>query len=121
MRVVPHAAAALVGGMVGLAAVAVHRTSVLGLPVGLVLGVLTTFAVAWSLRLVPELRRLPLAFAGGWLVPFLAAVTGRREGDFAVGSDTVGYALVGTAFALVAVAVIWSFSAQDSSSRRPRT
>jgi hypothetical protein len=44
------------------------------------------------------LPRAGTLFAVGWLVPFLIAVAGRGEGDYAVSADLRGWLLVGLGF-----------------------
>lgn len=105
--------AALVGAAVSVAAVTVHRTLVLGLPVGLVLASGATITVGWSLRLARPV--LATAYAAGWLVPVGLVVSGRPEGDFAVANDLYGYLLMGLALGVVVMGVT-SFARRDSSS-----
>ncbi|HET6626360.1 MAG TPA: hypothetical protein VFG63_08215, partial [Nocardioidaceae bacterium] len=92
MRFVPHGVAVLVGAAVSVASVAVHRSVVLGFPLGLLLALLTTFATAWAMR--DMLPALATSYAAGWLVPFGFVLSGRAEGDYAVASDLRGYGLV---------------------------
>lgn len=105
MRILPHAGAALLGAAVALASVAVHRTAVLHLPLGLLLAIATTFLVAWTLRPSATRSRLASSYSLGWLVLFGVVVLGRPEGDYALAGDLDGYALMGAGFLLVVVAV----------------
>ena len=98
------AGALLLGALVGVAATAVHRVAVLGIPAGLLL------AVAGSLLTARHLRRGPLprsaaAYALGWVVVVGLALAGRPEGDYAVAADVPGYVLMGTGLVLVALGV----------------
>ena len=95
-----HASAALVGATVGFASVVVHRTGVLQLPLGLV----TTFAVAWALR-ISAVRRLATSYAAGWLIVFGYVLAGRPEGDYAVAGDLTGYLLIAAAFGMLVIGV----------------
>jgi hypothetical protein len=97
-----HVVALLVGVVVALASVAVHRDLV---PLGLLLAVVTTYAVAWWL-LGTRHPRTAATYVAGWLLMFVVVVLGRPEGDYAIASDVPGYALVVAAIALVGVGVV---------------
>lgn len=113
MRVLLHAIAVVVGAVVSVSAVAVHRSVVLDLPLGLLLGLVTTFVTVWAMREV--LPRLATSFAAGWIVVFGFVIVGRPEGDFAVATDLRGYALIAAGLAVVVVGVA-SLSPRHSSS-----
>lgn len=87
MRLPGYAAALLLGLAAGVAAVALHRT----LP-GLVLGAGAAMVTLWAIR--QWMPTAAAAFAAGWLLPLLAALSGRGEGDYAVAADTRGYLLI---------------------------
>jgi hypothetical protein len=91
----------LLGGAVGLAAVAVHRTV---LPLGLVLALGTTYAVALWLRAGEP--RTAASYAAGWLLVFVPVVLGRPEGDFVLASDPPGWALLAGALGLLVLGVV---------------
>ncbi len=91
-----HLAALLVGLVVGVAAVLVHRDGLLTLG----LAVVTSLAVPLLLRSGTR-PSLASAFALGWVVLVGLVLLGRPEGDWAVGGDLAGYALVATGAALV--------------------
>lgn len=114
MRLLVHAAALLVGAAVSVASVTVHRSVVAGVPLGVVLALVTSFATAWAMH--DLLTRLASSYAVGWLVPFGLVLAGRAEGDYAVASDLRGYLLVAAAFVLVVVGIV-SLSPRDSSPR----
>lgn len=119
MSLVRHTAVFLLGVAVSLAALAVHRTLVLGQPVGLLLGLATTFAVAWALRSSPW-PRLMTTYAAGWVVLLGLAAVGRPEGDLIVVADTEGYALIGGGLVLAMVAVLTlAASHPESEGREP--
>jgi len=99
-----HGSTLLLGATVGFASVVVHRFDVLQLPVGLLLGLLTTFVIAWTLRLSGA-RRLPSSYCAGWLVVFGFVLAGRPEGDYAVAGDLNGYLLIAAATVLVVVGI----------------
>jgi hypothetical protein len=101
-RVLRHVAALLVGGLVSVAALAVHRSA---FPLGLLLAVVTTYAVPWWLLRGPE-PRCASSYALGWLVVFGIAVAGRPEGDFVLAQDLRGLALMVAGVGLVVVAVV---------------
>jgi hypothetical protein len=90
----------LLGVLVSLAALAVHRSG-LG---WLLLAAVTSLAAGWMLRATAR-PRLASSYCLGWLVVFGIAVLGRREGDYVLASDAAGYTLMGVAFALVVLAV----------------
>ena len=116
-----HLLMVLMGAAVGVAAVAVHRIFVVSLPLGLVLALLTTFAVAWSLHRIRVPSRLATSYAGGWVLAFAVALRGRPEGDFLVASDAVGYTLMAAAFAVIVVGVLSGARPADSRSRQGPT
>ncbi len=94
MRILRHVGAFLLGAVVALASVAVHRDTVRDLPVGLVLAVATTFAVPWALLQYPEVHRLATSYALGWVVLAGVVARGRPEGDYAIAGDLSGYVLM---------------------------
>jgi hypothetical protein len=96
-----HAAALLVGLLVSLASVAVHREA---FPLGLVLAVLTTYAVPWWL-LRSAHPRTASTYVVGWLAVLVGALLGRPEGDFALQQDLNGVLLLVAGLGLVAVGV----------------
>ena len=87
MRLLAYLAALLLGLAAGIAAVALHRS----LP-GLVLGTGVAVVTLWAIG--QWMPRAAAAFAAGWLLPLLAALSGRGEGDYAVVSDTGGYLFI---------------------------
>ena len=99
-----HLGALLLGVAVGVCAVAVHRLSVLGLPLGLVLAVLATVVTALSLRR-SEWPRTGATYCLGWLVVLGVVLTGRPEGDFALADDPAGYTLMAAGFLLVVLGI----------------
>jgi cytochrome b subunit of formate dehydrogenase len=98
MRLLVLLVALVLGFAAGVAAIAVHRT----LP-GLLLGTATAVAVMVALR--PWEPRASAAFAAGWLVPLVAAVAGRSEGDYAVASDLLGWLLIGSGFVVLVTGI----------------
>ena len=105
MRVLWHAGAFVLGAAVALACVAVHRTAVLHLPLGLVLALAATFSVPWAMVEWPAPRGLATSYAAGWVVLLGFVVVGRREVDYAIAGDLDGYALLVAGFVLVVVGV----------------
>lgn len=118
MRVLLHLFAFVVGAAVSVAVVTTHRSVMVSLPFGLLLGLAATFVVAWAMR--ETLRRLATSFAVGWIVVFGFVIVGKPEGDFAVASDLRGYALMAAAMVLAAVGVA-SFTPPSSSLRTGST
>ncbi|MGZ4470136.1 MAG: DUF6113 family protein [Nocardioidaceae bacterium] len=104
MTVVRHTLALLLGAATGLAAVLVHRMAVQRLPFGLVLAVAATLATAWMLRR-SAFPRLAMSYGVGWWLVFGLVLAGRPEGDYAIAADVDGFVLIGTAFAVVFLAV----------------
>ena len=100
-RALRHLAALLVGVLVGVASVAVHRSA---FPLGLVLATATTYAVPWWL-LRSSAPRTATSYAVGWLVVLGVVVAGRPEGDFAIAQDLKGILLLVVGLGLVAVAL----------------
>ncbi|NYI46204.1 hypothetical protein BJ993_003284 [Nocardioides aromaticivorans] len=87
LRRAPLAVLCLLGGAaVSTCAVLLHDYAW-----GLVLGVVTTFALLVAL---PPGWWSRLSFAVGWVVVLLQATTERPEGDYLVSSDASGYALL---------------------------
>lgn len=104
MTVARYVGALLLGALVGLCSVAIHRSAPLGVPAGLLLAVVASLGTAWHLRrgAVP---RSASAYCLGWVVVVGLALGGRPEGDYVVAADLSGYALMGTGFLLVAFGV----------------
>lgn len=100
MRFLGYALALVLGLAAGVAAIAVHRS-----PAGLLLGTGTAVVVIWTLR--SWLPRAATAFAAGWLVPLVAAVGGRGEGDYAVSSDLYGWLLIVAGFVVLVTGLAW--------------
>ena len=100
-RALRHLAALLVGVLVGVASVAVHRSA---FPLGLLLAAVTTYAVPWWL-LRTSAPRTATSYAVGWLVVLGVVVAGRPEGDFAIAQDLKGILLLVVGLGLVAVAL----------------
>jgi uncharacterized membrane protein len=97
-----HVLSALTGAATGLAAVTVHRSA---FPLGLLLALVTTFAVAW--RLLRSSRpRTAGSFVLGWLVVLGVVLAGRPEGDYAIAADLPGYALLAAGLVLVVVGLV---------------
>ena len=111
MTILFHAVAVLVGAAVSVATVAVHRSEVLDVPVGLVVGLLATFSTVWAMRELEH--RLAATFALGWLVAFGLAILGQPEGDYVIAGDVPGYVLMATALVIVVLGVA-SLGAQHS-------
>jgi hypothetical protein len=97
-----HLGCLLLGAAVALAAVAVHRSA---WPAGLVLALVTTFAVPWWLI---RSRRPGTAasYVLGWLAVLVLVALGRPEGDYALASDFEGYALLVSGLPLVLVGIV---------------
>jgi Family of unknown function (DUF6113) len=97
-----HLAWLLIGAVVGLASVIVHRTQ---FPWGMLVVLATTFAVPWRL-LRSERPRTTASYAAGWLVVVAVAVKGRPEGDYVLAGDVEGYLLLGAGLVLVVVGIV---------------
>jgi hypothetical protein len=114
VTVLRHVLCALTGAVTGLAAVAVHRSA---FPVGLLLALVTTFGVAWTLQRSSHPRTAG-SYAVGWLLVFGAVFAGRPEGDYAVVADLAGYALMAAALLLAVVGVVAAAGGRDAERRR---
>jgi hypothetical protein len=101
---VGHLSCLLLGIGVGLGSTTVHRLSVLGLPLGLVLAVGATLVTAWHLRGGAAPRRV-CSYCLGWVAVLGLALRGRPEGDFAIAGDLAGYTLMVAGLLLVALGV----------------
>jgi hypothetical protein len=101
---VRHFGALLLGALVALAAVGVHRTVAAGLPVGLVLAGGASLYTAWHLRR-SAVPRAAASYCLGWVLLLGLVLVGRPEGDFALASDADGYALMGVGLLLAAFGV----------------
>lgn len=99
-----HLGALLLGAVVALSAVVVHRVDALGLPVGLALGGLASLYTAWHLRRGAA-PRTASSYCLGWVAVLGAVLAGKPEGDFVLASDASGYALMGVGFLLVGYGV----------------
>lgn len=98
MRLLGLLCSLVLGFAAGVAAVAVHRTWP-----GLVLGLAAAVVAIRALRLWQP--RAATVFAAGWLVPLVAAVAGRREGDYAVASDLRGWLLIASGFVVLVTGI----------------
>lgn len=105
-------ACALLGAVLGLASMLVHREALrfsgMLLPWGVALGWCTTYAVIVALRLTPAGVRGSAGCAAGWVLLVLAAQRSRPEGDFLVAGDGLGTVFLLGGLAVVFVAVIRS-------------
>jgi hypothetical protein len=97
-----HLACLVVGAAVALASVVVHRSA---FPLGLLLALVTTFAVPWWL-LTSVRPRTVASYVVGWLVVLVLVLEGRPEGDYALAGDLDGYALLGAGFLLILVGIV---------------
>ena len=102
MALLRHAGCLLLGGLVALAAVGVHRSM---FPLGLLLAVATTWAVPWW-QLRSPWPRTAASYCVGWLAMFAVVVVGRPEGDYALAGDLAGYSLMGAGFLLVVIGIV---------------
>jgi hypothetical protein len=112
MRLLVHGAAFLVGAAVAVAAVMVHRSVVLGAPLGLLIAVAASFVTVWAMR--DLLPRLGTSYAAGWLVIFGFALFGRPEGDYVVATDLRGLAMIIAGFVMLATGVVSLTSRRSS-------
>ncbi len=97
-----HLGSLLLGTVVCLAAVAVHRSV---FPAGALLAVLTSLALPWRLRRT-RWPRTAASYVVGWLALLGVVVAGRPEGDYVLAGDPAGYAVLATGFVLVVVGVV---------------
>lgn len=98
--------AAVIGAAVGTLGSLVHRVTVLGLPVGLLLGLALTGLVVTGAGVVARSRAVAGAAAAGWFGPVVLFSTPRAEGDLLVASGAVGTLwLLGGSAAVVLAAV----------------
>ena len=102
MSLLRHPACLVVGAAVALASVVVHRSD---FPVGLLLGLATTFAVPWWL-LTSARPRTAASYVVGWLAVLALVVEGRPEGDYALAGDVGGYAMLGAGFLLIFLGIV---------------
>jgi hypothetical protein len=108
--VLRHLAALVVGAVVGVLALDVHRAD---FPLGLLLAAGATYAVpGWLLG--SSRPATATTYAVGWLVVFGTAIAGRPEGDYAIAADVEGYALMVVALLLVLVAVVGLARSRDA-------
>lgn len=102
MGPVRHLGCLLLGALVGLTAVLVHRSL---FPLGLLVAVATSFAVSWWL-LRSRRPRTAGSYAVGWLAVLVLLVAGRPEGDYVVAGDMRGYLLLAAGFAMIVVGIV---------------
>jgi hypothetical protein len=97
-----HLAALLLGAVVAVAAVAVHRSSFpLGLALAVAASVLTPVRFAASRH-----PRTAATYVAGWVAVFAFVMAGRPEGDYAIAGDVDGYTMMATGLVLVFVALL---------------
>jgi hypothetical protein len=97
--------------VVAIAAVAVHRSV---FPLGLLLSVVTSYAVPWWL-LRGATPRTAASYVLGWLGAFAFVVAGRPEGDFALAQDLRGLSLMAAGVGLVVVGAVGLAGGRTSS------
>jgi hypothetical protein len=97
-----HAACLLLGLVVSLGALVVHRSA---FPLGLLLALVSSLGVPWWL-LRSGSPRTAVSYVVGWLLLLGLAVIGRPEGDYVLAADVRGYGLLGGGFVLVAFGVV---------------
>lgn len=105
MRPLLHVGAFLLGALVALASVAVHRETISGFPAGLVLALAASLSTGWALRRLGSLHRLAASYALGWVVLLGFVVAGRPEGDYAIAGDFYGYSLMGASVVMVVAGI----------------
>lgn len=89
------------GGVVGVAAIALHRSTS-----SAVIAMTTTLVAMWALRWWSE--HAVLAFGAGWIGVVLVALAGRGEGDYVISSDARGWLLIGFGFVVLVTAILWA-------------
>lgn len=102
MSLARHLGCLLLGALVALTAVLVHRTL---FPLGELLAVATSFAVPWWL-LRSRHPRTAGSYVVGWLAVLVVLVAGRPEGDYVVAGDVRGYLLLAAGFAMIVVGIV---------------
>lgn len=100
-----HLGAFVLGALVSVGSVMVHRRAIDGVPTGLILVVVTTLMLARALRDRGD-GRLASTYAFGWLVVLGYFLLGRPEGDYVIASDLRGYGLLVTGLVMVVVAIV---------------
>lgn len=98
-RVALLLAGLLLGLLAGVASIAVHQSWL-----GLLLATVSSVAGVHALR--QWLPRAALTFTAGWLVPLLAGLKGRGEGDYAVSGNLLGYVLVALGFVMLVAGLV---------------
>jgi hypothetical protein len=105
-------ACALLGSVVGLAGVLAHRhvarPSGVPLPWGLLLALVTAYAVIRAMSVTPVAVRGVAACGAGWVLAVVVMLRTRPEGDFVVAGDGLGMGFALGGAAVVAVAVVRS-------------
>jgi hypothetical protein len=121
MRWLLAIAALLLGGLVGLAALVVHRDAVwvgaVPLPWGAVLAVATPTAIGIALRRRPALL---LGFLGGWLLIIWAAIGGGPGGDFLLMNDVLGWGFLGANLLIFGIVMFAAGAARRADARAGR-
>lgn len=102
MSLARHLGCLLLGALVGLTTVLVHRSM---LPLGELLALATSFAVPWWL-LRSRRPRTAGSYVVGWLAVLVLLVAGRPEGDYVVAGDVRGYLLLAAGFAMIVVGIV---------------
>jgi hypothetical protein len=87
-------AAVLIGAIVAVLALGVHRDGGSGRPWGLLLAVAGSAAASVLLSVVSDSRGVVLGYGLGWGAVVLVALTGRPEGDYLVAADALGWGFV---------------------------
>jgi hypothetical protein len=113
-------AAVLVGAVVAVLALGVHRDGGSGRPWGLLLAVAGSAAASVVLSAASNSRGVVLGYGLGWGAVVLVALAGRPEGDYLVAADALGWGFVvagcGTVVVVTAVGLLRPRAAPASSS-----
>lgn len=97
----------MLGAVVGVLAVLVHRSGTGPIPAGLALAVLASPAGAVGLWAAGAARAASTAYGLGWAVAVFWLLAGRPEGDYLVAGDTAGWVfLFGSAGAVTVATVL---------------
>ncbi|MFD1825995.1 MULTISPECIES: DUF6113 family protein [Mumia] len=111
-------AAAVLGAVLAVAGLAVHRHVDAGLPWGLVLALAAAFFATRAAGMLGG-RAAAVALAAGYGAVLALTMSSRPEGDYLVAADALGYSFLLGAIAVLGIAVVLSVSGARHTSPGP--
>ncbi|WP_228551546.1 DUF6113 family protein [Mumia zhuanghuii] len=104
-RPLAYVGGAVLGAVIAVAGLAVHRHVDAGLPWGLVLALVTALFATTAAGILAG-RVGAVVLAGGYAAVLVLTLSSRAEGDYLVAGDTLGYAFLLGALVALGIGVV---------------